>query len=120
MTEDCIFCKIAQGGLKSSLIYEDEEVVAFRDIHPAAPVHLLIVPKIHIPTLADCETRHHALLGKMMALAPRLARQEGVGYDDQQGSGGFKTMVNTGPGGGQEVYHLHVHVLGGPKPWKPR
>ncbi len=121
MTQDsCIFCKIIAGSIPSRQVYEDTEMIAFHDIHPAAPVHLLIVPKVHIETLADCETQHHALLGKMMSLAPRLAREAGVGYDGRQAAGGFKTMINTGPGGGQEVYHLHVHVLGGPKPWGPR
>jgi histidine triad (HIT) family protein len=116
----CIFCQIAAGAIPAKLVYEDAEVVAFPDINPAAPVHLLIVPRIHIETLADCENQHQALLGKMMALAPRLAREQGVGFEGREGAGGFKTLVNTGPGGGQEVYHLHVHVLGGPRPWKAR
>lgn len=120
MSEACIFCKIVAKEIPSKLLFEDDDVVVFRDINPAAPVHLLIVPKLHIETLADCENQHHGLLGKMIALAPRLAREEGVGFAGRDGSGGFKTQINTGPGGGQEVYHLHVHVLGGPRPWKPR
>ncbi len=120
MTSTCIFCQIASGAIPSKLLYEDDEVVAFADINPAAPVHLLIVPKRHIETLADCETQDQALLGKMVALAPRLAREHGVGFEGKEGPGGFKTLINTGPGGGQEVYHLHIHVLGGPRPWKAR
>jgi histidine triad (HIT) family protein len=120
MSEGCIFCKIVAREIPSPLLYEDTEVVVFRDINPAAPVHLLIVPKAHIETLADCENQHHLLLGKMLALAPRLAREQGVGFAGREGEGGFKTLVNTGPGGGQEVYHLHMHVLGGARPWKPR
>jgi histidine triad (HIT) family protein len=116
----CIFCQIASGAIPSKFVYQDEDVVVFPDINPAAPVHLLIVPKLHIETLAECETQHHALLGKIMGLAPRLAREAGVGFQGKEGPGGFKTLINTGPGGGQEVYHLHIHVLGGAKPWKPR
>lgn len=120
MSENCIFCKIAAGEIPARKAYEDDEFVAFHDINPAAPVHVLVIPREHIETLADCETQHHALLGRMVALAPRIAREHGVGYTDRHGEGGFKTLFNTGPGGGQEVYHLHLHVIGGPKPWKPR
>lgn len=117
--DNCIFCKIAARTIPSKLIYEDADLMAFHDIHPAAPVHLLIVPKQHIDTLAQCDDEHAAMLGKMLLLAPKLAQQEGCGYASENGaaSGGFKTLVNTGPDGGQEVYHLHMHVIGGPKPW---
>jgi histidine triad (HIT) family protein len=118
---DCIFCKIAAKQIPSKLVYEDEELVAFHDINPAAPVHLLIVPKLHVESLADCGADHEALLGKMMLLAPKLAQEHGCGYTangDGTGSGGFKTLFNTGPDGGQEVYHLHLHVIGGPRPWR--
>lgn len=119
---DCIFCKIASKQIPSKTAYEDEELIAFHDINPAAPVHLLIVPKKHIPTLADCDRTDEALLGRMMLLAPKLAEEHGCGYQaDGQGgtgSGGFKTLFNTGPDGGQEVYHLHLHVIGGPRPWR--
>jgi histidine triad (HIT) family protein len=108
---DCIFCKIAAKQIPSKLIYEDEDVIAFHDIRPKAPVHLLIVPKEHIPTLADCTEAHRALLGKMMLLAPKLAAEHGAGYEN--GKGGFRTQFNTGPDGGQEVYHVHLHVIGG-------
>ena len=118
--DNCIFCKIAAKQIPAKILYEDEDVVAFHDINPAAPVHFLIVPRKHIPTLADCTDSDQALLGKMTLLAPRLAKQEGCGYSADgggRGSGGFKTQFNTGPDGGQEVYHIHMHVLGGPRPW---
>jgi histidine triad (HIT) family protein len=108
---NCIFCRIARGEIPSKKVYEDEEVLVFHDIKPAAPVHLLMVPKEHLDSLITAEERHGALLGKMMLLAPRLAREQGA-------TDGFRIVINNGPDGGQEVYHLHVHVLGGPRPWK--
>jgi len=119
MSDDCIFCKIVSGTIPSKKIFEDDHLLAFHDIRPAAPVHFLIIPKKHIATLADCEADHLEVLGRMMAMAPRLARELGCGYDGETGLGGFRTTINTGPGGGQEVYHLHAHVLGGPRPWRP-
>ncbi len=110
MSADCIFCKIAAGQIPSNKIYEDEELLAFHDIHPAAPVHLLVIPKLHVATLGDATPAHEGLLGRMLLLAPRLAREAGAGN-------GFKTLINTGADGGQEVYHLHMHVIGGPRPW---
>ncbi len=119
--DNCIFCKIAAKQIPSKMIFEDDDLIAFHDINPAAPVHFLIVPKEHIASLAQCEERHAALLGKMSLLAPKLAQELGCGYVAEAGggnsSGGFKTQFNTGPDGGQEVYHLHMHVLGGPRPW---
>jgi histidine triad (HIT) family protein len=106
---DCIFCKIAAGQIPCGKVYEDEEVLAFHDIHPFARVHLLIIPKAHIATLADCAHEHEQLLGGIMLLAPRLAKEQGLDT-------GFKTLINTGRGGGQEVFHLHVHVFGGGDP----
>lgn len=108
---DCIFCKILEGSIPSRKAYEDEDVIAFHDIRPAAPIHLLIVPKAHIPMLQDATAEHERLLGKMLLLAPKLAKEQGAGN-------GFRVVVNNGPDGGQEVYHLHVHVLAGPRPWK--
>ena len=119
--DNCIFCKIAAKQIPSKAIYEDDDLIAFHDINPAAPVHFLIVPKQHIPTLSDCNEAHTGLLGKMMVLAPKLAQELGCGYavgSDGNGAGGFKTLFNTGPDGGQEVYHLHLHVIGGPHPWR--
>ena len=106
---DCIFCKIATGQLPSSKVYEDEDVLVFHDIHPFARVHVLIIPKLHIPSLVDCTPEHERLLGKMLLLAPQLAKQAGL-------DAGFKTLINTGRGGGQEVFHIHVHVFGGGDP----
>jgi histidine triad (HIT) family protein len=118
---DCIFCKIAAKQIPSKTVYEDDDLIVFHDINPAAPVHLLVVPKEHIPSLADCNESHQALLGKMMLLAPQLAQQQGCAYQGDgkgNGTGGFKAQFNTGPDGGQEVYHLHLHVIGGPRPWR--
>lgn len=118
---NCVFCKIAAKQIPSKTVYEDDDLIVFHDINPAAPVHLLIVPKQHIPSLSDCDESHADLLGKMMLLAPKLAQQQGCGYTgngDGSGAGGFKTLFNTGPDGGQEVYHLHLHVIGGPRPWR--
>ncbi len=119
--DNCIFCKIAAKQIPSKFIYEDDELMAFHDINPAAPVHFLIVPKQHIATLGDCSENHASMLGKMLLLAPRLAKEQGCGYGLDEGgnaAGGYKTLVNTGPDGGQEVYHLHMHVIGGPRPWR--
>jgi histidine triad (HIT) family protein len=107
---NCIFCKIAAGQIPSKKVFEDEELIAFHDINPWAPVHILIVPKAHIVSHADLEESHQALAGKMMVLAPRLMRELGV-------TGGFRTVINTGRDGGQEVMHLHMHVMGGQRPW---
>ncbi|MEO0316584.1 MAG: putative Histidine triad protein [Pseudomonadota bacterium] len=118
--DNCIFCKIAAGAIPSKKVYEDEDLIAIHDINPAAPVHLLLVPREHIPTLADCTEKHQALLGKMQLLASKLALEQGGGYQNTAAgpAGGFKTLFNTGPDGGQEVYHLHLHVMGGPRPWR--
>ncbi len=105
MSADCIFCKIVSGAIPSKKIYEDEDVIAFHDINPSARVHFLIVPKLHIESLASCELEHQALLGKMLLLAPKLAKEQGLA--------GFKTLINTGKDGGQLVFHIHVHVMGG-------
>lgn len=118
---NCIFCKIAAKEIPSKTVYEDDDLIAFHDINPAAPVHFLMVPKRHIPTVAECNESHAALLSKMLLLAPKLAAEQGCGYavnSDGVGAGGFKLLFNTGPNGGQEVYHLHLHVIGGPRPWR--
>lgn len=118
--ENCIFCKIAEKKIPSTAVYEDEELLAFKDINPAAPVHLLVIPKKHYATLQDAAGAP-ALLGKMLALAPRLAEEFGcaVSYDaDGTPAAGYKTLINSGPDGGQEVYHLHLHVIGGAHPWR--
>lgn len=118
---NCIFCKIVAKQIPASVVYEDDDFLAFKDINPAAAVHILLIPKQHIPTLSDCDASHTELLGKMLALAPRIAREQGCGvvFDEQgQPSAGYKTLINTGPDGGQEVYHLHMHIIGGPHPWR--
>jgi len=119
--DNCLFCKIAAKQIPASIVYEDEHVLAFKDINPAAPVHLLIIPKQHVSTLSDCDASHTAVLGKMLALAPRLAEEHGISVvTDAEGepSRGYKTLINSGPDGGQVVYHLHMHVYGGPRPWR--
>ena len=119
--DNCLFCKIAAKQIPSSVVYEDDELLAFKDINPAAPVHLLVIPKQHVATLSECNETHTALLGKMLALAPKLAAEHGcaVTYDaDGTPGGGYKTLINSGPDGGQEVYHLHLHMYGGARPWR--
>lgn len=105
MSGECIFCKIISGAIPSKKIYEDDGVIAFHDINPFAKVHFLIVPKLHVETLKDCDDSHQALLGKALLLAPKLATEQGLA--------GFKTLINTGREGGQEVFHIHIHVFGG-------
>jgi histidine triad (HIT) family protein len=102
---DCIFCNIVAGVIPSKKLYEDEEILVFHDIHPIAPVHFMILPKLHVASLSDCAPEHEGLLGRMLLHAPRLAGEQGLD--------GFRTMINTGRSGGQEVFHLHVHVFGG-------
>ena len=118
---NCIFCKIAAKQIPADIVYEDDELLVFKDIHPAAPVHLLVIPKEHVSTLSECNDSHAAMLGRMMTLVPKLAAEHGcsVSYDAQGNpGGGYKTLINSGPDGGQEVYHLHLHMYGGPRPWK--
>ena len=104
---DCIFCKIVQGDIPAKKIYEDDHVVAFHDIHPIAPVHFLVIPKLHVPSMAELEPSHEIVMGKVMVVAAKLAAELGC-------SDGFRTIINTGRVGRQEVYHLHVHIVGGP------
>ena len=108
----CIFCKIVRGEIASQKLHEDEDVLAFHDVRPQAPVHFLIIPKAHVPTLYDGGMAHHKAYGKMLALAGELARKAGA-------TEGFRTIINTGQVGHQEVYHVHMHVLGGPEPLGP-
>jgi len=105
--QSCVFCKIVRGEIPCKKIFEDADILAFHDIHPLAPVHFMIIPKKHIDSLADCDSSHQALLGKLLAAAPRLAREQGS-------SDGFRVIINSGRVGRQEVYHLHVHIIGGP------
>ena len=116
--DNCIFCKIVAKQIPADIVYEDEELLAFRDIRPAAPVHLLLIPKQHVATLSDCGDEEAALLGKMITRVPKLAAVHGCSAvlgADGQFVGGFRTQINTGPAGGQEVYHLHMHIMGKPR-----
>lgn len=112
MTQDCIFCKIVTGEVPSNKVYEDDEMLVFKDIHPQTPVHLLVIPKKHISSLADITEEDYGLLGRMMGMAHLFAAKAGS-------TNGFRTIVNTGEVGRQDVYHLHIHVLGGDAPLPP-
>ena len=105
---DCLFCRIAAGEIPAKKLYEDEHVVAFHDINPVAPVHFLVIPKLHIPSMASLEPEHVEVMGRVMTTAARLAREAGC-------TDGYRTIINTGRVGRQEVYHLHVHIVGGPE-----
>ena len=104
---DCIFCKIADGELPANLVFEDEEILAFEDIHPKAPVHILIIPKQHLATLNEAGPDHSSLIGRIVLIAADLAKKKGVA------KGGYRVLTNCNPDGGQEVFHLHFHLLGG-------
>ena len=109
---NCIFCKIVRGELPSRKVYEDDEVLAFHDIQPVAPVHFMVVPKKHIAMLSDATAADVPVLGKILTLAGRLAREQGSPE-------GFRTIINTGRIGRQDVKHVHVHIIGGPEPLGP-
>jgi histidine triad (HIT) family protein len=111
---NCIFCKIVDGKIPSKKLYEDSEFLAFHDINPWAPIHFLIIPKKHIASLAHITPEDAPLMGRMMALIPRLALESGC---EPYPEGGYRVLTNTGRNGGQEVHHLHIHVMGGPRPW---
>ena len=104
---DCIFCKIIAGESPSQKVYHDHLVTAFRDIHPVAPTHILIVPNKHIASMNDLTPEDAHLMGHMFSLAPKIAAQEGVRES------GYRLILNTGPHGGQVIYHLHLHLIGG-------
>lgn len=106
---ECIFCKIRDKQLPANIVYEDGDMLCFPDIRPSAPVHLLLIPKIHLDSLAHAQAEHSELLGKMLLKVPEIARAHGL-------HNGFKTHINTGRGGGQEIFHLHIHILGTPAP----
>jgi histidine triad (HIT) family protein len=110
--QDCIFCKIVRGEIPSKKVYEDDEVIAFHDIHPQAPVHFMIVPKRHIASLADASPDDAPVLGRMLSLGGRLAREQGSPE-------GFRAVINTGRIGRQDVMHVHIHIIGGPDPLGP-
>ena len=112
---NCIFCKIVEGKIPSRKVYEDDDILAFHDIQPWAPMHFLLIPKQHVPSLAHVGPEHAGVLGRMLALAPKLAAENGASPYPQ---GGHRVIINTGDDGGQEVHHLHLHVIGGPRPWR--
>ena len=107
--EDCIFCKISKGEIPSEKVYEDEEVLAFKDIHPAAPIHILVIPKKHIAKVTDIMPEDEALVGKMYTVINKIAKEQGFAED------GFRMIINCGRDAGQEVMHLHFHILAGKK-----
>lgn len=112
MAEPCIFCRIARGEIHAQMVANSKEIAAFRDVNPQAPVHILIIPKKHIASLDDAT--EFDILGRMMALATAIARQEGIAKS------GYRTVINTGKHGGQSVDHLHIHLLGGREmSWPP-
>ena len=107
MTDTCIFCKIASKEANAAIVYSDEQVTAFRDIHPVAPTHILIVPNKHIESVSALEAEDESLMGHIFTTAGRLAKEEGIH------EGGYRLITNTGINGGQTVFHLHVHLIGG-------
>ena len=107
--EDCIFCKIIRGEIPSTKVYEDDEILAFNDVNPAAPIHILVIPKKHINSLADMKPEDEKLVGKIYGVINKIAEREG--FKDE----GFRVIVNCGKNGGQEVMHLHFHILAGKK-----
>lgn len=115
MTEsNCIFCQIVAGEMDADIVHSDEHVVAFRDINPQAPTHILVIPREHIPRVDDLEERHADLAGRLFLAAGELAEEEGIEES------GYRLVMNTGAGAGQSVFHIHLHLLGGrPLSWPP-
>lgn len=107
--EDCIFCKIIKGEIPSNKVYEDDEILAFYDINPATPIHILVIPKKHIDCIAHLNKEDEALVGKIYGVINKIAEEKG--FKEQ----GFRVIVNSGKDGGQEVMHLHFHILAGRK-----
>ena len=103
---DCLFCKILAGEIPSDKIYEDDKMYVFKDIYPKADVHLLAIPRVHIESLNEVQNEHDEIMAHMIKQLPKLAKEQGL-------KDGFRTIINTGKGGGQVVYHLHIHLLGG-------
>ena len=112
--QNCLFCKIVAGESPAQVVHRDDQTVAFRDINPQAPTHVLVIPRTHIASLSDANQEDEATLGQLLLAAARVAAQEGLT------EGGYRTVVNTGTGAGQSVFHIHLHVLGGrPLSWPP-
>ena len=111
---DCIFCKIASGEIPADLIYEDDLVVGFRDLNPQAPTHVLLIPRKHIASLNDLQPEDEAIVGRLYTAAAKVAAQEGIAEQ------GYRTLINCNDDGGQTVFHLHLHLLGGRRmSWPP-
>lgn len=104
---DCLFCKIAEGEMSADVVYRDDEVVAFRDINPQAPTHILVIPREHVASVNDLEAEHAPLVGRLYLAARELAEEEGIAED------GYRLVMNTGSEAGQSVFHIHLHLLGG-------
>ncbi|MFM1892308.1 MAG: hypothetical protein RLZ44_1385 [Pseudomonadota bacterium] len=104
---DCLFCRIAAGDMPAEIVYQDDELVAFRDIGPQAPTHVLVIPRRHIDTVNDLTAEDVPLIGKMHLVAKQIAEQEGIAED------GYRTLINCNSAGGQAVYHIHLHLMGG-------
>lgn len=117
MSHDCLFCKIARHEIPARIVHEDEDFLAFHDINPAAPVHLLVIPRRHVASLADTGPQDDGWLARMLRLATQLAFANGC---NPLPDGGFRLVSNTGTEGGQEIDHLHFHILGGARPWSKR
>jgi histidine triad (HIT) family protein len=111
---NCLFCRIVAGEIPAQKVYEDEHAIAFRDINPQAPTHVLLIPRRHIASLNEATSDDHKLLGHLMCIAPRIAKEEGIADT------GWRLVGNTGAGAGQSVFHIHLHILGGrPLAWPP-
>lgn len=118
MNSSCIFCRIIAREIPAAIVYEDDQCLAFRDINPQAPTHVLVIPRKHIASLAEADEIDGALLGHLLLAGARIAKQEGL--SDDLDARGFRTVVNTGAGAGQSVFHVHIHILGGrPFGWGP-
>lgn len=104
---DCLFCKMVSGEIQPDTVYEDDDVLAFRDINPQAPTHVLVIPRTHVSTINDLQPEHAELVGKLYLAAARIAEQEG--FDEA----GYRTVMNCNDAGGQTVFHIHLHLLGG-------
>ena len=112
--QDCIFCRVASGEIPAQTVYTDDQCIAFRDINPQAPVHVLVIPREHVASLDDVGLKDEVMLGHLMRVVSRVANDQGLAES------GYRTVINTGAGAGQSVFHLHVHVLGGrPLNWPP-
>ena len=105
--ENCLFCKIVERKVPGKIVFEDDLVVAIEDIHPQAPVHLLVIPRRHLPSLKECVAEDEPLIGRLHTVAARLAHEKGIEAN------GYRTVINNGSGAGQSVFHLHLHLLGG-------